>query len=630
MKVDPKSLRIYRNGVSRLDVVIVVLVLTLLVSLASPWVLRLREQARQAACANNMKQLVAGMRAYHDTHSRLPPAAIWDVNATYSLALHESDRVERITKQNWLQLILPQIGESDLAAQFDPTVPIGHVNNEQARTTWVGKFKCPSDTFYREDNPHRFYPVVGEDQYIEFARGNYAVNGGTHNYELTAPSTQGPQGDFCHLVMSEKPRRYEMWGNGIAGINKSFSFEDFTNSQSTTIAIEEIRTGVHEIDPRGVWALGQVGGSITWGHGVNGDTFSPNNQDFRADDILRAKELHQAVGSDQIEALGMPTCSYVDRNQQSTARSMHQGGVNVAFVDGSVKFISDNIDPGLWHVLHSRETPPEELSDWKLLADTPNFAEDSTTRRTTSSEIPKSYTNSLGMEFVKIPAGTYEMGLANNDRNLGSPICPAREVEISQDFLISIYEVTREQFAMADNQEIESASDIATLPITEVTWYEAQTFCERISKADPNFRYRLPTEAEWEYVCRGGSTEPYDWNLTRQPNDQSGDAAGITPWLPLTPVGTYPPNTYGVYDMRGNAWEWTHDWFDRDYYQRSRKTDPFGPELGFIKVVRGSDWRFIGEPCLLDYPMHPPWKKNPFVGFRVVCEPTDSSLEDPK
>lgn len=90
---------------------------------------------------------------------------------------------------------------------------------------------------------------------------------------------------------------------------------------------------------------------------------------------------------------------------------------------------------------------------------------------------------------------------------------------------------------------------------------------------------------------------------------QRRSRCGISPWLPLTPVGAYPPNQYGVYDMRGNAWEWTHDWFDRGYYQRSRKTDPFGPVKGFIKVVRGSDWRFIGEPCLLDDTMPPPGRE---------------------
>lgn len=621
MKNISKTNDLHRNGITRLDFVILLLIIALLTSLVSPWILKLREQARQASCANNMRQLIAGVRAYHDVHTSLPPAAIWDVNATYSLALHESDRVERLTRQNWLQLVLPQIDESDLSAEFDSTVPIGHPNNEKARTTWLAKLKCPSDTFHHTGNPHRFYPVVGEQQYVEFARGNYAINGGTHNYESAPPSTQGPQGDFSHLIISEEPRRYEMWGNGIAGINKAFSLDEFTNSQSTTIALEEVRSGVHEIDPRGCWALGQIGGSITWGHGVNGDTFGPNNQDFRADDILRSKEVHQAVGSDQLEALGMPSCSYVDRNQQSTARSMHVRGVNVAFVDGAVRFISDQIDPGLWHVLHSRETPSEELTDWESLAGIPNFAEDSTKPKPVRNDVPESHRNSLDMEFVKIPAGTYEMGLPNNNRISGTPVCPPHEVEISQDFLISIYEVTMTQFAQVHGNDIQSNTEMGNLPVTNVTWYEAQAFCETMSQDDPDYRYRLPTEAEWEYVCREGNSEPYNWHRNRQQGDQSGEAAGIMPWLPMTPVGSYPPNEYGVHDMRGNAWEWTHDWFDRDYYHRSRKTDPFGPETGFIKVVRGSDWRFIGEPCLLDYPMQPPWKRNPFVGFRVVAIP---------
>jgi formylglycine-generating enzyme required for sulfatase activity len=72
--------------------------------------------------------------------------------------------------------------------------------------------------------------------------------------------------------------------------------------------------------------------------------------------------------------------------------------------------------------------------------------------------------------------------------------------------------------------------------------------------------------------------------------------------------------------MRGNVWEWTADWFDRDYYARSPVNDPQGPARGFIKVVRGGDWRFAGEACHIDYAVLPPWKASPVVGFRVVCE----------
>src|SRR5690606_15083633 len=131
--------------------------------------------------------------------------------------------------------------------------------------------------------------------------------------------------------------------------------------------------------------------------------------------------------------------------------------------------------------------------------------------------------------------------------------------------------------------------------------------------------YRLPTEAEWEYACRAGKSESYRWVRQRAAGDRSGEAAGISPPLPLAPVGSYPPNPLGLYDLRGNAWEWTADWFDRDYYARSPVNEPQGPAIGDLKVVRGGDWRFVGENCHIDYPLLPPWKASPVVGFRVVC-----------
>ncbi|HAH47919.1 MAG TPA: hypothetical protein DCM07_24310, partial [Planctomycetaceae bacterium] len=126
--------------------------------------------------------------------------------------------------------------------------------------------------------------------------------------------------------------------------------------------------------------------------------------------------------------------------------------------------------------------------------------------------------------------------------------------------------------------------------------------------------------AEWEYACRAGSSDPFLWTVTRTEKDDSGNAAGIRPPLPVTSVGQYPPNQFGLHDMRGNVWEWCSDWFDRDYYTRSPQKNPRGPGEGYIKVVRGSDWRFTGEPCRIDYAMMPPWKSSPFVGFRVICE----------
>lgn len=161
-------------------------------------------------------------------------------------------------------------------------------------------------------------------------------------------------------------------------------------------------------------------------------------------------------------------------------------------------------------------------------------------------------------------------------------------------------------------------------PMTNVTWQAANTFCQRLSampeEQAASRTYRLPTEAEWEYACRSGSREAALGSNRTANVEVNGESAGHLPGLELAPVGSFASNQFGLHDMRGNAWEWTADWYDRDYYARSRVDDPAGPANGYLKVVRGSDWRFVGEPCLIDYHVMPPWKSNPFVGFRIVCE----------
>ena len=157
-----------------------------------------------------------------------------------------------------------------------------------------------------------------------------------------------------------------------------------------------------------------------------------------------------------------------------------------------------------------------------------------------------------------------------------------------------------------------------------VAWHAANSFCEQLS-AIPKERsagrtYRLPTEAEWEYACRSGSREVTIGSDRTVDVAVSGESAGQLPGLELAPVGSFASNRFGLNDMRGNAWEWTADWYDRDYYARSKVDNPAGPANGYLKVVRGSDWRFVGEPCRIDYPVMPPWKSNPFVGFRIVCD----------
>jgi len=242
------------------------------------------------------------------------------------------------------------------------------------------------------------------------------------------------------------------------------------------------------------------------------------------------------------------------------------------------------------------------------------------------------FVNSQGMRLVMVPAGTFTMGVpdAGNDAP-APPECPPHQVKISRAFWLGEHEVTQAQYVsvMGDNPshqlaDVAGAEPTDDFPVENVTWYDAADFCRRLSEAPEekarHRRYRLPTEAEWEYACRAGKSEAYRWSARRTPDDKSGEAAGIEPALAMSKVGSYPANAFGLHDMRGNVWEWCGDWFDRTYYGRSPLADPQGPAEGYLKVVRGGDWIFVGELCRINYPIMSPWRNSPFVGFRVVCE----------
>ncbi|QDU39586.1 Serine/threonine-protein kinase pkn1 [Maioricimonas rarisocia] len=623
-----------RRGITRAEELVSIGVIAVLAAVAVPAVLKVRSLARSHACQDNLRVLVMSLHTYHDAQGVLPPAAHWSVANTASPALRESKRVDQFTHQNWAQLLLPHLGRDDLVEKFDASVPIGARKNQEGRTSAFATMTCPEDTFNRVDNMHAFRLSEYEEP-RRYARGNYAINGGTQHSSGARPNTKSSLGEVTRVVVENDPPAFRMWGNGVAGINRSFSLDDFTNGQSTLVALEELRAGVHPLDPRGVWALGQIGGSITWAHGVQGDASQPNIRFFRSDDVQGCGDVHQAVGSVELEQLGMPCCHYVDWNGQAAARSMHSGGVHVAFVDGSIRFISERIDPGLWHVMHSRETPVSILSEnFDEMLTVENFPDAGpASPEAAAPDGPDAFENSIGMSFVRLPAGTFIMGMPDLGNSVDPPPeCPPHEVHISRPFYLATTEVTRAQFeAVMERENDEEAAEIEqSFPVVDVTWNDAQEFCRRLSELEEEKQagrsYRLPTEAEWEYACRSGSSEPYEWHSERRPDDNSGEAAGITPPLPITPVGSYPANPFGLHDMRGNAWEWCSDWFDRDYYTRSISTDPQGPTHGYLKVVRGGDWRFVGETCRHDYVMMPPWKSNPVVSFRVVCEVSQGQL----
>jgi formylglycine-generating enzyme required for sulfatase activity len=213
----------------------------------------------------------------------------------------------------------------------------------------------------------------------------------------------------------------------------------------------------------------------------------------------------------------------------------------------------------------------------------------------------KTWTNSIGMEFVRIEAGSFLMGRDPNFEEGESNEEPRHRVTISQSFYLGKYTVTQAQWeaVMDSNPSKYKGSDH---PVERVSWNDAQTFIRRLNKQEGTNKYRLPTEAEWEYAARAGTKTAYSFGddedqLSQYASFYYNRRIGQFAWvaeeegrLGTSPVGQKQPNPWGLYDMHGNVEEWVQDWYGKDYYASSPSTDPTGPAEGAFHVRRGGGW----------------------------------------
>jgi formylglycine-generating enzyme required for sulfatase activity len=283
--------------------------------------------------------------------------------------------------------------------------------------------------------------------------------------------------------------------------------------------------------------------------------------------------------------------------------------------------------------------------------------------------VPKEFTNNIGMKLVLIPAGKFLMGSPNDEEGRDDDEGPQHEVEITRPFYLGRYEVTRGQFrrfveemdyrtdaekngegGWGFNEETgnfegrkrqytwKNAGFAQTdqHPVANVSWNDAKAFCDWLSKKEGK-KYRLPTEAEWEYSCRAGTMTRFYSGDDAETLAEVGNVADGTAkkkfsgWTTIqaedgyvftAPVGRFLANRFGLHDMHGNVWEWCEDWYDKDHYRNSPVHNPQGPSAGSFRVSRGGS--FSNAPR--DYcraasrDRYEPAFRHLNLGFRIVCE----------
>ncbi len=228
------------------------------------------------------------------------------------------------------------------------------------------------------------------------------------------------------------------------------------------------------------------------------------------------------------------------------------------------------------------------------------------------------FRNTIGMEFVLIPAGEFLMGSDKGHDNEK----PVRRVQISQPFYLGKYPVTQEQWqkVMGHNPSLYRNGPLNG-PVENVYWNDAQEFLRKLTEKEGKM-YRLPTEAEWEYACRAGSTGAYCFgDDVAQLQEYAWCGEGMTGRT--HPVGRLNPNAWDLHDMHGNVWEWVQDWYVEDYYKQrpNPDRDPQGPENGESRGLRGGSSSNFPKFTRCAFRGHYLASSNGLIGFRLVLCP---------
>jgi len=348
-----------RTGFTLVELLVVITIIGILVSLLLPAVNQAREAGHNVSCKNNVKQLALALLAYHTANGKFPPSSVWrNSSGVIDLTAGECDAENTANlHENWVILILPQLDQANLRQTFvtdavgnivqpiggtSPATGTGPGGNAQsnavARATVLSFMLCPTD------DANNRVPFVGSGSSLtnqmgdNWARGNYAANASMGYMD-------------CNGGTASESAQFSVWCQstiqGVMGANASLRDADIHDGLSDTILLGEIRAGVTPFDCRGIWAMSGACPSALWCHGYLTDANGPNCTQLYGDDMRSCTDVVAAVGGQSVlSQYAMPCWPGNGPNWQQGARSLHPGGVNVAFCDGSVHFIGDLVETG--------------------------------------------------------------------------------------------------------------------------------------------------------------------------------------------------------------------------------------------------------------------------------------------
>ena len=233
------------------------------------------------------------------------------------------------------------------------------------------------------------------------------------------------------------------------------------------------------------------------------------------------------------------------------------------------------------------------------------------------------------LKMMPIPAGTFLMGSPKDEEGRDNIEGPQTTVTITKPFWLGKTEVTQSQWkvVMGNNPSSFKGDD---LPVEMVSWNDATAFCKKLNEMKRDtlpagYHYKLPTEAQWEYACRAGTTTRFSYG-----NDTGYSQLGSYAWYDdnssgkTHPVGDKLPNGWRLYDMHGNVWEWCLNRIS-DFYPGGNVSDPQGPQSGVDRVIRGGSWHDLARYCRsADRAGDWPGLTLNFLGFRVALSSVPS------